>query len=333
LIKTLLPRKQPSIKQGRGLVLTKRTTLALTLMVSVLISLVSVVNAPSSSSSTPSVPPAMEWDTFYGAKSGLTGSQLIQTSDGGYAAAGNTRFNITNAFWLIKTDAKGNALWNQTYWAGSVMTRPNVVVGDNSANSVVQTADGGYALAGHAWVHSADMHSSWTEALLVKTDSLGNIVWNQTFSEYASVYSIIQTSDGGLAFAGNAQRYWSWQAWIVKLDASGNAEWNQTYPNRSGGGDGWTAYRLIETSDGGFALAGSWKHTSSVNYYFLVKTEPALPPPTPTPTPSSPPSTGFLSEENLALFASLAVAAVLIAVVAVAVFRRRKKQTLPASFT
>jgi hypothetical protein len=55
--------------------------------------------------------------------------------------------------------------------------------------------------------------------------------------------------------------------------------------------------------------------------------------PTPTPTPSSPPSTGILSGENLVLFASLAVAAVLIAVVAVAVFRRRKKQTLPASPT
>jgi hypothetical protein len=264
------------------LVLTKRTALALTVIASVLISLVPVVNATLPSSSTPTVPPAMEWDTFYGSKSGLTGSQLIQTGDGGYAAAGNTRFNITNAFWLVKTDVNGNALWNQTYWAGSVMTRPNVVVGDNSANSVVQTADGGYALAGHAWIHSADMHSSWTEVLLVKTDSLGNMVWNQTFSEYASVYSIIQTSDGGLAFAGNTPG----QAWIVKLDESGNEEWNQTYPNRPGGGDGWTAYRLIETSDGGLALAGSWKHTSSVNFYFLVKTEPTLPPPTPIPTPS-----------------------------------------------
>lgn len=483
----------------------KRTASALTLILALLISLVPVVNAPSSSSSTPSVPPAMEWDTFYGAKSGLTVNQrarvqLIQTSDGGYAIAGNvvvhsylwgalppyvwlvkadatgkmeweqsydylygaawnqsydhlynaaglvqtsdggyviagnsytkgtgtnirsegikllktdlngsvqwsrtykvpdveyydgatsmvqtndggyaiagntgnisfliktdsygkfqlkrtygepdkdnsfssviqtgdggyalagtTKFNGSDASWLVKTDRDGNIMWNQTYPS---KLGTNDTTFDNYATSVIQTDDGGYALAANQRIYWA--RNEYSEVWLVKTDSLGDMVWNQTFNDYVYVYSIIQTSDGGLAFAGNAQRYWSWQAWIVKLDASGNAEWNQTYPNRSGGGDGWTAYRLIETSDGGFALAGSWKHTSSVNYYFLVKTEPALPPPTPTPTPSSPPSTGFLSGENLALFASLAVAAVLIALVAVAVFRRRKKQTLPASST
>jgi hypothetical protein len=106
-------------------------------------------------------------------------------------------------------------------------------------------------------------------------------------------------------------------------------EWDAHY----GGMSGLKGSQMIQTSDGGFALAGSWDFTGSVHYYYLVKTEPVLPPPTPTPMPSSPPSTGILSGENLALFASLAVAAVLIAVVAVAVFRRRKKQTLTTSFT
>jgi len=296
-----------------------------------------------------------QWNGTYGEPGKDNGfSSVIQTSDGGYAAAGTTNFNGTDTFWLVKTYANGNVMWSQIYGVGPGDVTDGhrlkyLTPGDNHAIPVVQTADGGYVLAGNTRSYDEGI-----DAWLVKTDSHGNMLWNQTYggaglvtlhsgagdavvgsdgTGYDFVYSLIQTSDGGLAFAGNAQRYWSWQAWIVKLDASGNAEWNQTYPNRSGGGDGWTAYRLIETSDGGFALAGSWKHTSSVNYYFLVKTEPALPPPTPTPTPSSPPSTGFLSEENLVLFASLAVAAVLIAVVAVAVFRRRKKQTLPASFT
>jgi len=140
------------------------------------------------------------------------------------------------------------------------------------------------------------MHSYLWGALhpyvwLVKADATGKMdwdqsydyvyyaAWNQSYDHLFNAAGLVQTSDGGLAFAGNAQQ----KVWLVKLDASGNAEWNQTYPNRSGGGDGWTTYRLIETSDGGFALAGSWKHTSSVNYYFLVKTEPTLPPPTPTP--------------------------------------------------
>ena len=245
-------------------------------------------------------------------------SSVIQTGDGGYAAAGTTNFNDTNAFWLVKTDGYGNVMWSQTYGSG-----------DNQANSVVQTADGGYALVGHTFTYSADGFSSWSNVWLVKTDSLGNMVWNQTYGGYAYVYSLIQTSDGGLAFAGNTPS----SAWLVKLDAAGNAEWNQTYPKTHYGDV--SANCLIETSDGGFALAGSWDFTGSANYYYLVKTEPALPPPTPSPTPtsSSSPLTDLFSGSNLILFASLAAATVLIALVAVAVFRRRKKQTSPTSFT
>ena len=39
---------------------------------------------------------------------------------------------------LVKTDSNGNMIWNQTYGGA----------GDNVANSVIQTSDGGYAVAG-----------------------------------------------------------------------------------------------------------------------------------------------------------------------------------------
>ena len=279
------------LTKERDLVLI-RTALALTVMASLFVSLVPVVNASSPSSSMPSVPPAMEWEANYGGMSGLKGSQMSQTSDGCYAAAGNTQFNDTNAFWLVKTDANGNAVWSQTYGSG-----------DSEAKSVVQTADGGYALAGNTGTYGAGASDAW----LVKTDPHGNMLWNRTYggaglvtlhsgagdvvvgsngNGYDYAYSLIQTSDGDLALAGKTLMPNNYAlAWLVKLDAVGNAEWNHTYPNRQMGGEGWIAYRLIETSDGGCALAGSWDLTGSVHYYFLVKTEPALPPPIPTPTP------------------------------------------------
>jgi hypothetical protein len=299
-----------------------------------------------------------QWNGTYGEPNKYNSfSSVIQTSDSGYVLGGVTNPNGTSGdnynlhFWLVKTDGYGNVMWSQIYGVG-----PGDVTdghrlkydtpGDNHAISVVQTSDGGYVLAGNTRSYDEGI-----DAWLVKTDSHGNMLWNQTYggaglvtlhsgagdavvgsdeTGYDFAYSLIQTSDGGLAFAGKTLGY---LAWLVKLDAAGNAEWNHTYPNRQMGGGGWSANCLIETSDGGFALAGLWDYSDSVNYYYLAKTEPVLPPPTPTPTPSSPPSTGFLSGENLVLFASLAVAAVLIALVAVAVFRRRKKQTLPASFT
>jgi hypothetical protein len=204
-------------------------------------------------------------------------SSVIQTGDGGYAAAGTTNFNGSDASWLVKTGAGGNVVWNQTYKS---KLGTNDTTFDNYANSVIQTDDGGYALAANQRIFRARGESS--EVWLVKTDSLGDMVWNQTFGDYHSVSdSLIQTSDGGLAFAGNTPE----SAWIVKLDATGNEEWNQTYPKTHYGIV--SACCLIETSDGAFALAGSWDFSSSDNYYFLVKTEPTLPPPTPAPTPPS----------------------------------------------
>jgi len=62
--------------------------------------------------------------------------------------------------------------------------------------------------------------------------------------------------------------------WLVKTDALGNMEWNQTY----GGTGGDLALSLVATSDGGYALAGTWNYTLSLSSegggdFWLVKTD------------------------------------------------------------
>lgn len=74
------------------------------------------------------------------------------------------------------------------------------------ANRVIQTTDGGYAIAGIIGALKYSVPSGW----LVKTDSLGNIEWNQTFSVTSSnltytlesVAGLVQTKDGGYVIAG-----------------------------------------------------------------------------------------------------------------------------------
>ena len=53
---------------------------------------------------------------------------------------------------------------------------------------MVQTSDGGYALTG--------------SGCLVKTDSSGNMQWNQTY--VGQTISLVQTSDGGYELAGGS---------------------------------------------------------------------------------------------------------------------------------
>ena len=192
---------------------------------------------------------------------------VIETSDGGYALAGHTQsFGTVDAdFWLVKTDKDGNVEWNQTYGGEKFET----------AYSLVETSDGGYALTGDTQSFGAGDGDYW----LIKTDKNGNVEWNQTYDNGADerARSLVEASDGGYVLAGdisyssdNLDYGWS-EAWLVKTDEDGVVEWNQTY-----GGAGFdSAYGLVEASDGGYVLAGFTQVLGDGwNDFWLVKTDP-----------------------------------------------------------
>ncbi len=123
-------------------------------------------------------------------------------------------------------------------------------LGDNQAYSVIQTSDGGYIIAGHA--------SSYA-GMLVKTDANGNELWSKIYGSGGSVAnSVIQTLDGGYIIAGNTWLYGDGDSdfWVLKTDSKGNEQWHKTY----GGSDSDEANSIIQTSDGGYIIAG---YTSS----------------------------------------------------------------------
>jgi hypothetical protein len=66
--------------------------------------------------------------------------------------------------------------------------------------------------------------------------------------------SLIQTSDGGYAIAGTTTSFGAGlsDAYLVKLDANGNLQWTKTI----GGKNFEDGYSLIQTSDGGYVIAG-----------------------------------------------------------------------------
>jgi predicted secreted protein len=177
---------------------------------------------------------------------------LVATSDGGYALAGYTRsFGAGGSdFWLVKTDSAGNVEWNQTYGGEGI----------DEAASLVETSDGGYAMIGTTTSFGAGGSDFW----LVKTDSAGNVEWNQTYGgekwEFAS--SLVETSDGGYAMIGTTTSFGvddSVDCWLVKTNATGDMEWHQTY-----GSPFYDVPRsVVETSDGGYALAGTWGKLNS----------------------------------------------------------------------
>jgi hypothetical protein len=137
-------------------------------------------------------------------------------------------------FLFVDSVGASSTMWSRTYGGAA----------DDEATAVVQTSDGGYAIAGY----------TESGALLLKIDSYGNIEWNQTYVG-GTALSLVETSDGGYALAGRTTSFGvgGYDFWLVKTDEYGVMEWNQKY---RGGADDEIASALVEPSDGGYALAG-----------------------------------------------------------------------------
>ncbi len=187
----------------------------------------------------------LQWTKTIGGKDFEDGYALIQTSDGGYAIAGQTNSFGAGGYdvYLVKLDANGNLQWTKTIGGKKE---------DVDLKSLIQTADGGYAIAGATNSFGAGNG----DVYVVKLDANGNLQWTKTIGGPGDEigFSLIQTSDGGYAIAGSTTSFGAGDedVYVVKLDANGNLQWTKTIggPKRDWGSS------LIQTSDGGYAIAG-----------------------------------------------------------------------------
>jgi len=183
-----------------------------------------------------------EWEQPYGAGGTDQGYSIIQTVDGGYAIGGTTTSgNGAFDYYLVKIDNMGNAEWYQSGYGGG---------GYDHCNSVLQTIDGGYSLAGKLDGNHYDFH-------LIKTNGSGSQLWansyHRTWSEAA--YDHIVTSDGGylLTGFGNIPNQDIWTIWVVKTDESGNVIWTRDFGTAENSDYG---YSVVEVENNHYLIAG-----------------------------------------------------------------------------
>jgi hypothetical protein len=205
----------------------------------------------------------VEWNQTYGGWDDDGAISLVLCSDGGYALAGMTESfgygSDRDDFWLVKTDSSGNMEWNHTY--GGIIREYGFCL--------VQASDGGYAFGGSTCAFGAGNHDSW----LVKTDSFGNMEWNQTYggADVDGTTSLVQTADGGYALSGSTKSFGLGEEdfWLIKTDASGRMEWNRTYGEAADD----ISSSLVLTSDGGYVIAGYTYPGAGNSDAWLIKTD------------------------------------------------------------
>jgi hypothetical protein len=200
------------------------------------------------------------WSHTYGGTVSEQEATVCVTADGGFAGFGlTTSFGAGGVdFYLVKTDSLGNLLWSKTY--GSVA--------DEYGYGIRQTSDHGFLLTG-----AIQYSNGQEDALVIKTDSVGNIQWKRKFggpnSEWG--FSGIQTSDGGYAVTGRTLSFGNGGEDILflRLDQNGDTLWTKAY------GD-WAndfAYSVAQTSDNGFVLSGYGPTSSIHDEMYFIKTD------------------------------------------------------------
>lgn len=199
----------------------------------------SSVRVIKNSSTPPITPPLTSWRNCFGGTGLDIGRSIQQTSDGGYVILGFTESNDGDVFgnhggkdmWVIKLSGASTIQW-KTCLGGP---------GEEYANSIQQTSDGGYIVLG-----SINCFTGY----VVKLSSDGVSQWEKYLSGI-NTYSIQQTSDGGYVVAGFTTSG-NTDYCIVKLNSNGDTQWQK----RLGGSNGDYAYSIRQTTDGGYIVAG-----------------------------------------------------------------------------
>ena len=213
----------------------------------------------------------IQWSKCYGGSRSDFATSIIETSDGGYAFTGHTNSDdgdvsgnhigidllgkpdTTEDIWVVKLSSSGSLEW-QNCLGGT---------GAEVAYSIIQTTDGGYAIAGITNSKEEGFPNyGLGDAYIVKLTSSGGFQWQQIYGDSLQdgATSILQSSDGGFIFGGytnstiyDFSRPRKGDFWIVKLDTIGRGMWQKSY-----GGSNWSfASSIIKTAEGGYATVGT----------------------------------------------------------------------------
>lgn len=131
----------------------------------------------------------------------------ISSDDGGCViAAGRS---------ITKIDVFGNIVWRKRFGP----------VASAQIFEIIKTSDRGYLACGHP--------ISTLEGYAFKTDSLGNLQWEQTYPAryFKDIYSVTEAWNGGYIFVGDVSEspFDTTKALIMKTDSMGIVQWEKRY--------------------------------------------------------------------------------------------------------
>lgn len=163
----------------------------------------------------------IEWQKNYGDVAYESGRSVKECKEGGFIIGGEFyRLNEgTWDYWVIKTDAEGNIIWEKKFGGR----------GSDWVYGVVQDQDGGFVISGTAGSKDRDIddnkgqHDAW----LIKLSNSGIVEWKKSFGgTLADLGScVIQSKSGSILICGNSnssdldlqKNQGGFDYWVLKL--------------------------------------------------------------------------------------------------------------------
>jgi len=187
---------------------------------------------------------------------GTAGYDIVRSSNCSYVISGSN-----GQTFLLKIDELGNEVWNRSY---------SEINGSHWGNSVFQTIDGGYIIAG-------------AQNTIIKTDSIGLLQWyyilpysyshyvEDVIQTFAGDYIVVGGVGGDPSTSGHNQKG---QAFILRMSEGGGIQWVKRYGISNTPNDSFLG--VVQADDGGFVLAGEKLQDRNFEFYdhfWIVKTD------------------------------------------------------------
>lgn len=224
---------------------------------------------------------SIEWQRTLGGIYSDVPQSIVQNADSSYVigawsgsdtVGGNKTTHMksfSSDYWVVKLNSKGSILWQKDYGGQAVYST-------STLTCLNKTNDGGYILGGISYSGAGatgvgndktDTCRGGNDYWIVKIDANGAKQWDKTLggSKSDSPSSILQTNDNGYIISGYSTSDSTGDKtensigktgiddyWIIKLNSNGGIQWQNTI----GGYNADYAKQLLQTSDGGYIVAG-----------------------------------------------------------------------------
>jgi hypothetical protein len=203
------------------------------------------------------------WDKNFGADESEECKALIECKDGSFLAVGYSDSYANSSgmkdIWILKLDKNGIKQWDRVFVTND---------GIDEASAVIETEDGGFIVVGNT---IPILPNSNTDIIALKVSASGQEVWKKIYKEQGNeeANGVIRT-ENGFFIIGRTDQYKSkkWDVLLKSIDKNGEKIWNRNF----GGGDDEMGNAIIQTKDGGFAIAGysySYAQTGSHDAWIL----------------------------------------------------------------